>query len=219
MDTEDPAEHMEHAEHAHHAKDPFDKSVAATMAVIAVILAVTAMLSHAANNKTLAKQVESGKAKTEASDQWAFYQAKKIRGHTDEAMIALMEANAASREPAGERPAETAQIAAWKKEIAKYEKDAAEISDKATEAGKESVKLQDESEAQEKKADVLDLGELTVQVALVLCSVAILSKRHAFWFAGIAVAAAGVVIGGYGVTMHGGAAEGAPSAPATHAAP
>ena len=59
------------------------------------------------------------------------------------------------------------------------------------------------AQAEKHKAEVLDLAELTVQVSLVLCSVAILSKRRAFWFSGMAVAGLGICISGYGMAMHG----------------
>ena len=209
MDTEDPAEHMESAHHAKHAQDPFDKRVAATMAVIAVILAITAMLSHAANGKTLAKQIESGKSKTESTDQYALYQAKKNRAHEDLNMIALLEATDAAKSAA-----EAAQIDKWKKEIAKYDMDAEVALKAAQEAAMLSKEQAEVSEAQEHKASVLDLAELTVQVSLVLCSVAILAKRHAFWFAGMTVAAVGIIIGAYGLTMH---SAGPAAEPATQA--
>jgi hypothetical protein len=207
MDTEDPAEHMESAHHASHAQDPFDKRVAATMAIIAVLLAVTAMLSHSANNKTLALRIEASQLTTEASDKWAYFQAKKDRAHTDDVALAMLQANAASREPPSTRPAEAAQIEAWKKEKEKYEKDADDIQKTAYQFEAESKKAADDSHAEEAKADVLDLAELTIQVALVLCSVAILSKRHAFWFSGITIAAVGVCVGAYGLTLRADAKE------------
>ena len=100
------------------------------------------------------------------------------------------------------RPAEAAQIEAWKKEQAKWEKETDDIQKEARDFEAESKEAATKSEAEEKKAEVLDLAELTIQVALVLCSVAILSKRHAFWFGGITVAAVGVCIGAYGLSMH-----------------
>ena len=39
-----------------------------------------------------------------------------------------------------------------------------------------------------------DLGELAVELGLVLCSIAVLMKKAAFWFSGMAAAAVGAVI-------------------------
>ncbi|HEV3237734.1 MAG TPA: DUF4337 family protein, partial [Gemmataceae bacterium] len=42
--------------------------------------------------------------------------------------------------------------------------------------------------------DRYDLGELSVQLALVLCSIAVLTKRSSFWFAAMAFALVGIVV-------------------------
>ena len=133
----EPVEHMEHAHHNRHVQDPFDKRVAATMAVIAVILAVTALLSHAANNETLAKQVESAKTKTEATDQWALFQAKKNRAHTNEAMLAMVRMTIAAREATATRPAEAATLEHGRRK-GRYEEDALEAQKLAREFEEES---------------------------------------------------------------------------------
>ena len=63
--------------------------------------------------------------------------------------------------------------------------------DKHAEKGKGYRK---KSDALHKQADWFDAGELGIDLAIVLCSVAILSKDRKFWFAGIGVAAVGAVI-------------------------
>ena len=44
------------------------------------------------------------------------------------------------------------------------------------------------------KGSRFDLGELAVELGLVLCSVAILTKRRDFWYAGIVAAVIGAVV-------------------------
>ena len=61
------------AEHDH-ANDPFGRRVGVMVAVIGIILAVVTIASHRAHTATVI-------AKTEANDQWTFFQAKKIREH------------------------------------------------------------------------------------------------------------------------------------------
>ena len=70
----------EEAEHAsHHAADPFDRRVAMSMVVIAAVLAAVKVLGHRTHNETLEYQIKAGVAHTQESDQWNFFQAKKMR--------------------------------------------------------------------------------------------------------------------------------------------
>jgi len=73
--SEELNELQEHAEHAKH--DPSLAPVSLTMAVLAVLVAVVSLTGHRAHTEEVVLQAK-------ASDQWAFYQAKNIRRHTDE---------------------------------------------------------------------------------------------------------------------------------------
>src|SRR6202034_1025052 len=57
-----------------HGSDPFGQRVGVMVGVIGIILAVVTIASHRAHTATVI-------AKTEANDQWTFFQAKKIREH------------------------------------------------------------------------------------------------------------------------------------------
>src|SRR5579859_104415 len=73
--SEELTELQEHAEHA--KEDPSLAPVSVTMAILAVLVAVATLLGHRAHTEEVVLQARS-------SDQWAFYQAKNIRRHTDE---------------------------------------------------------------------------------------------------------------------------------------
>ena len=73
--SEELSELQEHAEHAKH--NPALAPVSLTMAVLAVLVAVVTLVGHRAHTEEVVLQAK-------ASDQWAFYQAKNIRRHTDE---------------------------------------------------------------------------------------------------------------------------------------
>ena len=78
--------HLEEAEHAQHAKhDPFDRRVALSMAIVAAALASVTLLSHRSHAEVQVK-------KTEESDQWNFYQAKKNRSYMYAANAEMLEA-------------------------------------------------------------------------------------------------------------------------------
>src|SRR5262249_29155682 len=70
----------EEAEHAeHHAADPFARRVAMSMVAIAAVLAAVKVLGHRTHNETLAYEIKAGVTHTQESDQWNFFQAKKMR--------------------------------------------------------------------------------------------------------------------------------------------
>jgi len=64
-------ESMEHAEHAEHASGS-NKKIALLIAIIALCLALSETLGKGAQTESISKNVE-------ASNLWAFFQAKSIR--------------------------------------------------------------------------------------------------------------------------------------------
>lgn len=163
--------HDEVEEHVHHAHDPFEKTVAGTMAIIAALLAVVSVLGEHFNTEKLLAQ---GKA----SDQWAYSQAKDIRHFVAEA----------TRDSLKDLRPGSAMIGSYDQAAKKYKKDASDIQDKARD-------LEKERDAYGEKADRFHFGEVFFEVAIVLSSLCILTKRGLFFWAGVAAAAAGVVIG------------------------
>ncbi len=157
---------QEHAEHAHNS---FDKKVAASMAIIAAGLAVVSVLGHFYTTEELLSQQR-------ASDQWAYYQAKSIRryesGFASDILAAVKATDAAQK---------------YKSNVEKYDKDSKEITAKATE-------LEQERDLDHHRALRLDIGEVFLEVAIVLASLAILSKRGFLWWGGLASGAAGAII-------------------------
>src|SRR5262245_20633052 len=83
------------------------------------------------------------------------------------------------------------RVVGWREMTREYRKEADEIQKKAEELQKKGHEKLHKSEHKHHQADRLDLGELGVELALVVCSVAILSKRKGFWYAGIALCAVG----------------------------
>src|SRR5258708_14756763 len=105
-------ESMEHAEHAEHASGE-NRKIALLIAVIALCLALSETLGKGAQTESIAKNVE-------ASNLWAFFQAKTIRRTTvqtaaDQAQISL---NGASDDAT--KAALQKQIDDWQKTAARY---------------------------------------------------------------------------------------------------
>lgn len=166
-----------HHEHAHSA-DPAGKSVGFLVGVIGVLLAVVTICAHRAHTAAVIHR-------TEANDQWAYYQAKKIRENTvttaGEVLSALAPADA--KNPQTEKMA--AAIEKFQKQSEKYVKDAAEIQDKAKEKDHET-------ERDEALALRFDLGEGLLELGLVLSSLYFLGRQKFFPMIGGIAALAGM---------------------------
>jgi hypothetical protein len=81
------------------------------------------------------------------------------------------------------------------KQAEKYDKDKDEISS-------EAKKLEAERDVFGKKENRFDTGEALLEIGLVICSMTLLTKKKAFWFSGIAIAAIGVGFAITGFLLH-----------------
>lgn len=224
--THEQLENIEHTQHASHGGG-FDRKVAMTMAIIAAMLASVTMLSHRAHNETLRLQGEANRLQTEANiehtraaDQWGFYQAKNIRRHEYLAFGNLLKVMAPA---AGKESEQAKQIQFWEAKAKEYDgaddkkdegedaekkslkvirKEAEHLEEEASHKQHEAHELLKESEHTHHRGDRFDLSELGVELGLVLCSLAVLTKRTPFWLFGIGAAVVGVVIAGTAYFVH-----------------
>jgi hypothetical protein len=167
----------ENAEHAKH--NPGMAPVSLTMAVLAVVVAVVALLGHRAHTEEVVLQAKS-------SDQWAYYQAKNIRRHTDELFTDLT-----SVTPTTDAAALGKLREKYSGEAERYKNEQKEIEDKANEMEKEVG-------TERRRADRFDLAEVFLEIALVITSITLLSGRRIFWSTGIVLAVIGLIIAGAG---------------------
>jgi len=165
------AEHEEVEELVHHAKEPFDKLVAGTMAGVAALLAIVSVFGQHFNAEKLLDQQK-------ASDQWSFYQAKNIRSYVAGATIELMKQGKTEAPAAAEK---------YAKDIERYNKDMEGIS-------KDAKALEEESKSAGERAESFHMGEVFLEIGIVLSSLAILTKRKPFFIGGAAASAVGLVL-------------------------
>jgi hypothetical protein len=171
-------------EHAEHAKeDPSLAPVSLTMAVLAVLVAVATLLGHRAHTEEVVLQAKS-------SDQWAFYQAKNIRRHTDELFNDLTSVEA------------TTDAAALAKLRDKYSEEATRYKEEQKEVEAEARKLESEVATERHRADRYDLAEVFLEIGLVITSITLLSGRKIFWYLGIVLGVVGVVMAVTGFLIH-----------------
>ncbi|MBV9124179.1 MAG: DUF4337 domain-containing protein [Planctomycetes bacterium] len=205
--------HLEEAEHAKHAvHDPFDRRVAMTMAIVAALLACVTMLSHQAHNRTLRLQIDaagmvakSNIKHTQATDTWGEYQAKNIRNFESQSNLQLVSLLPREASTDGAR---TQVQNSWSEKVAQYKKELPDLQKKAEDLVREAQEAEEaaenklkESEETHHQGNRFDQGELAVELALVLCSVAILVKGRGFWYAGLAVGLVGAGLIVWGLMM------------------
>ena len=179
--SEELQELQEHAEHARH--NPSLAPVSLTMAILAVLVAVVSLLGHRSHTEEMLLQ---GKA----SDQWAYYQAKNIRRHTDE-IFSDFAAIASSNDPGG-----------LSRLREKYKIEADRYKDEQADIQAEAKHLEDELGIEHRRADRFDLGEVFLEIALVITSITLLSGRRLFWYLGLILGSIGIAIAITGLLIH-----------------
>lgn len=228
-------EHLEHAHghgHGHHEQDPFDRRVAVSMAIIAACLAAVSTLGHRKHNDVLRIVGEANRLRTEAagadvekSNLFAWYQSKKNRAVQYEAAVVQVAAFPADNNDPHAREV----IKGWKKKLeevtdpdkrAEAEHELADINKKGkakeAEAKELLVKADDlmaDSEFNHHQADRLDVAHLSAEIGLVVCSLALLTKKRSFWYFGLAATAASLLLAASTYLMEPHAAHAPPASP------
>ena len=173
MSADELQELHEHAEHAAH--NPSMAPVSLTMAVLAVLVALVSLLGVRSHEEELV-------LKSSENDTWAYYQAKDIRLHMDKA-LADLETFVATTDPAKASQAREANLA----EVEKYRKQTDDLQH-------EAQKLKAETLLASHRGDRYDLGEVCLEIALVITSITLLSGRRVFWHVGLVLGSVGVIV-------------------------
>ena len=178
-------ESMELKEQAEEARsERHMQPVAFTMSLLAVLVAVTTVLGHRTHTQAVLSQ-------DRATDTWNQYQAKKIRDHDTELADKLLTVVALG-DPAGAKKDAEA-------DKAKMEKSAGEIE----ELKQKAEGLEAQVEAAEHQADRLDLSEALLEIALVVTSITLLTRRRVYWYVGMGCGAVGVASAVTAFLLHG----------------
>ncbi len=172
MDASDVQDLKEQAEHGAHETSL--RPVAFTMSVLAVLVAVTTVMGERTHANAIIHQ-------NQATDQWNEYQAQKIRDYNTQLTSDLLSVVALDNKDA------TAKILkAYSDHQKKWASDLTLDQNKA-------AALQVQVEKGEARTDRFDLGEVLLEIALVITSVTLLTHSRFYWYVGIVFAVAGIV--------------------------
>lgn len=171
MEANEAQELREHAEHGSH--EAAMRPVAFTMSVLAVLVAVTTVVGHRTHTEAVLYQ-------NKATDQWNYYQAKKIRSNDTALVTDLLSVVTIADKDAAKRITKT-----YADHQAKWAADLKEEQDKAE-------ALEAKVGRAEAKADRFDLAEAMLEIGLVITSVTLLTRRRMYWWLGLGFSAAGI---------------------------
>jgi hypothetical protein len=158
-----------------------ERQIGLVIAVIAVVLSIVSALGHETHNDEILAHID-------AADQYAFYQAKKER---HEQLALSTDALTLNLSPAIQ--AQSSQLMTkYAAEMKKLDSDAKGIQAQGDDLMRESHRLA-------RKASVLDLGEIALQIAVVLCSISILTEQNLFVRMGISIAVIGTLVAAVGI--------------------
>jgi len=151
------------------------KTISLGISILAVLVAIVTVLGHRSHTEAVLMQ-------SRAADQWNEYQAKKIR--MDNLLVTV---DLLALQPNNDPSAVAAKAKEYQAHIEKWKTDLAEEQEKAREFEREVTHA-------EAKAVRYDLGEALLQIAVVLSSITLLTRKRAYFLLGLSLGAAGIVI-------------------------
>ncbi|HTD03355.1 DUF4337 domain-containing protein [Undibacterium sp.] len=173
--------HDHELEHAAHGNDDFASRIAVMTAIMATVGALFGYQGGATQNDAAMLKNDSAIKKTEASDQWNYYQAKSNKQNLAELAMTLPGVDAEK----------------YKAAAARYATEKEEIKKKADALEAESVEFEHKSEAVLHEHHRWALAMTAVQIAISLAAITLLTRKNWLQYASYGVAGVGVVLAAF----------------------
>jgi len=157
-------------------------SISLAISILAVLVAMVTVLGHRTHTEAVLMEGR-------ATDQWNEYQAKKIRQDNLSVVVETLGLNGTPT------PAVQQKIGEFKAHIAKWKDDLVEQQSKAHEFEAEVTHA-------ERQAGRYDLGEALLQIAVVLCSVTLFTRKRTYFFFGLSLGVAGLIVAATALIVH-----------------
>jgi len=175
--------HDHELEHAaqHGSKDGFAGIIAVVTAILATIGALFSYMGGATQANAGLYKNNAAIKKTEASNQWNYYQAKSSKQNLSELAMALV---ADDKKPK------------YQDEVERYKKEKAEIKAAAEKLEAESAAWDQQSDAQLHLHHRWAQATTALQISIALAAIALLTRRKWLEYGMFGVATLGVALGG-----------------------
>jgi hypothetical protein len=174
---------MEAHEEEEQHDNPFLMPVAVTLSILAVLVAIATLLGHRASTEEVILQ-------NKATDQWALFQAKNIRAHEMQSVADMLGTFTAVQKEKADALQEQ-----YAKESERYDKEKDETAEQAKE-------LEAERDLVNRRGDRFDAGEVILEIALIICSLTLLTKKRIFWISGVVLGLVGFLTAASGFLLH-----------------
>ena len=175
--------HDHELEHAVHdaGKDRFTGTIAVVTAILATVGALFSYMGGATQANAGLYKNNAAIKKTEASNQWNYYQAKSSKQNLAELAVALV---------ADDRKAQ------YQQEVERYKKEKADIKVDAEKLEAQSKSWDDQSDTQMHLHHRWAQATTALQVSIALAAMALLTRRKWLEWGMFGVASIGIVLGG-----------------------
>ena len=168
-----------------HQGGAFLRTIALTTTLLAAVAAISSLQAGATANEALVLKTEATRLQAEASDQWAFYQAKGIKS-------AVAQASEATWQAVG-RPV-PAELEA---NVIRYGKEQEEIKKVAEEKERERDAKSSEADTLLRRHHVFANAVALFQVSIALGALAALTRVRAVWYGSLGLGVIGVGLFGW----------------------
>jgi hypothetical protein len=179
----EPTEMNEYSKEMKEAGESGMRRVSLAISVLAVLVAMVTVLGHRTHTEAVLTQ-------TRAADQWNLYQAKKIRQEQVSTTSDLL-----SLQPSANDAGVQKKLAEYRSHMEKWTGEIAEEQEKA-------LDLEHEVNHAERRADRYDLGEALLEIAVVMSSITLLTRQHAYFVFGLLLGLAGLLAAASALLIH-----------------
>lgn len=164
-------------------REAWTKYVSLSVVIIAVIAAIAAQWGGKYSSRVLTQLNDATFNQTQASDQWAFYQAKSIKLNAYEIGQRQL-----ARSGTAAAPETVKLIADYKEKIAAYRKEQEDIKAKALEFEAQRDTARQNATVASGKGGRMGLAISFFSVAVALASICLVTKKKPLWFAALILA-------------------------------
>ncbi len=157
--------------------------ISLAISILAVLVAMVTVLGHHSHTQAVLEQ-------SRANDTWNQYESKKIRADNFAVTIDLL-----TLQPNLNAEAVAKKLADYKSHLDKETHDLADLQQSALEKEAEVAHVESE-------ADRFDLGEALLQIAVVLASITLLTRRRGYFFFGLTLGIVGLITAASAFLIH-----------------
>lgn len=166
---------------AEEKKEPWLNYLALTTVIFAVCATLATFKGGGYSTRSVLSQAQ-------ASDQWAYYQAKSIKEN-----VYRLQLDKIQLEAKLDADASAAKAAVYKDAIAAYEKKAATYETEKAAIKQQAEDLEKKRDDAQKHGAPFGIAVILLQIAILISSIAALLKRKVLWYLAVPVGLSGIV--------------------------